>query len=71
VACLLFSGNLLSVLVTILFIAVTVLFISVTTLSIAVTREGIAMRYLVISKVFKAKKMGFMAIYGVNGVVLM
>jgi hypothetical protein len=45
------------------------LFIRVTDLSIAVTRKGIAMRFLVISKVLKAKKMGFMAIYGVNGVV--
>jgi hypothetical protein len=45
------------------------LFIRVTDLSIAVTREGIAMRYLVISKLFKAKKMGFMAISGVNGVI--
>jgi hypothetical protein len=35
-------------------------------LSIAVTREGIAMRFLVISKVFMAKKMGFMAISEVN-----
>jgi hypothetical protein len=54
-----------------LFIVVTTLSIAVTILSIAVTREGIAMRFLVIYKVFKAKKMGFMAIYGVNGVVLM
>jgi hypothetical protein len=57
--------------VTTLFIAVTDSSIAVTILSIAVTREGIAMRFLVIYKVFKAKKMGFMAIYGVNGVVLM
>ncbi len=71
--CLLFSGNLLSIAVTDLFISVTTLFVSVTTLSIyvttlsiAVTREGIAMRFLVISKVFKAKKMGFMAISEVN-----
>jgi hypothetical protein len=59
----------LFIVVTTLSIVVTTLFIAVTILSIAVTREGIAMRFLVISKVFKAKKMGFMAIYGVNGVV--